>query len=228
MNKQKLPIIIKTSLLILVFLAASGCTSKSTPTSTEAPTEQEAGVEKQEPAAQTVKPEEPKLASRALEFGGTDNKPDFSILSPAGWMKVADEAAKAQQADLLIATITGTDVGAGKTYNTNIMASIGPHQMGEISIQDYVDNWDSVVSQFFPSIEYLNRYQAAVNGMDVYVQNRVIPRDDGVRIRQVQYIFFVDETYVMLVTGSALEDQWSKYEAVIKASIETIEKTSSR
>lgn len=220
MKKQKLSLILKIGIITLVLFTVSGCLPKSTPETAEP----EAPSEVQQATPEVAKPATPKLARRPLEFGGTNNKPKFSILSPAGWMKIPDDQAQTQQADILIATITGTQLKDGTYYNTNIMASIAPHSMGEVSIDDYVDNWDSIVSQYFPSVEFINTYQTTINGIDVYVQDRILPRDDGYRIQQSQYVFFIDETYGMLVTGSGLEDEWAQHEAVIKASIETVTK----
>jgi len=161
------------------------------------------------------------LASRSISFGGTDSKPEFSINPPSGWMRGDSE----EGSDLAIGSSVPDTLSNGQDFTPNVIISIGLHRFGEKSIEDYVNSWDQVVIGYLPSVQFLKTYQASVNGLKAYVQDRLSPRPDGEKIRQLHYKFYVDQYFTMAVTASAPESSWAKHEASITAAIESIKLT---
>jgi len=74
----------------------------------------------------------------------------------------------------------------------------------------------------YPSMESVSKYSTKINGMDVYVIEVSNTRPDGLVLRQIQYVFYVNDMYGMVVTTTAPLSSWAKYDKVIKMSVESI------
>lgn len=159
--------------------------------------------------------------ARAVTFGGTDSKPEFSINPPTGWVKGDGE----EGSDLALGSSLADKLSNGEDFTPNIVVAIGRHRFSEKSIDDYMANWDKVVVDYLPSVQFLKTYQTQVSGLPAYVQDRINPRADGEKIRQLHYKFFIDKNFTMAVTASVPEATWAKHEAVIKSAIESIRLT---
>lgn len=169
------------------------------------------------PAQQT------KLADRAVNFGGTGGKPEFSIKLPQGWAKGELE----QRVDLAVGSITPEKLANGSSFTVNIVASISPHPIPASDIAGYQASWRDYMLNQYPSMEFVKDGTANVNGLESYIFEIKQTRGDGVVAHQLQYVFYIDSKYVLGVTGSAPEDTWAKYKDAIKASLESVEKISS-
>lgn len=179
------------------------------------------GVQK-ESGSQTLNQQE-KLASRATNFGGTGEKPEFSIRLPQGWAKGELE----QQVDLAVGSITPEKLPSGTNFTVNIVASISPHPIPASGIGDYRASWKDYMLNQYPSMEFVRDDMASVSGMDAYVFEMKQTRGDGVVVHQLQYVFYVDSKYALGVTASVPEEVWNKYKGVVRTSLESIEKVSS-
>lgn len=201
-------VLLKTGLLKASF-TVSRSSSNLSPSEKSADTRSPAKADKSE------------KTTRALTFGGTDSKPEFTINPPSGWIKGDGEEGN----DLAIGSSLPEKLSNGESFTPNVVIVIGRHRFGEKSVEDYVQNWDRIVSEYLPSVEFLETYQEEIDGLPAYVQDRINPRSDSERIRQLHYKFFVDKNFTMAVTASVPEAAWSKHEDVVKAAIGSIKLT---
>lgn len=158
-----------------------------------------------------------KLAKR-IEFGGTADKPKFSIAAPVGWAKGEEPSV-----DLAIGSVTPEKLPEGGSFTVNIIATIGPHPYAVLGISDYRSSWKDYMLGQYPSMEFVADDEGNVGGLEAYVFEMKQTRGDGLVVHQIQYIFYIDSKYGLGVTGSAPEGVWDKYKEVIKASIESLE-----
>lgn len=158
-----------------------------------------------------------KLAGR-LEFGGTADKPKFSIAAPIGWAK-GDEPS----VDLAMGSVTPEKLPEGGTFTVNIVATIGPHPYSVRGISDYRSSWKDYMLGQYPSMEFVADDSASVGGLEAYVFEMKQTRSDGLVVHQIQYIFYINSKYGLGVTGSAPEGVWDKYKEAIRTSIESLE-----
>ena len=158
------------------------------------------------------------LAPRGIRFGGADGQPELEIFPPIGWIRGESSA----ESDLTIGSSLNDTLGNGVEFTPNIQAKISGHGFGEKSIEDYEKNWNEVVIKYLPSIEISKSYRATVNGLSAFVQERILPRPDGEKIRQLHYKFFLNQKYSLALTGSVPEASWEKSGGQIKASIESV------
>lgn len=161
--------------------------------------------------------QEQKLLSRnKIEFGGNLGKPGFSVSPPVGWAKGEELGV-----DLAIGSVIGEKTEKGD-FTPNIVFVIDKHDFGQKNIGDYEKNWDKIIKEIFPDVEILDSYRKRAEDVDMVIQERVLVREDGLRVRQLQYVFFINEEFGLWATGSAPEQNWNKYEEAIRASIESV------
>lgn len=160
-----------------------------------------------------------KLASRAITFAGTQGKPTFSIKLPLGWAKGEDP-----RVDLLAGSITPEKLSSGQSFTVNINAVVDTHPATLKSFADYQASWKDQMLGQYPSMKFVSDATIKVNGMDVYIFEIKNPRPDGAVIWQIQYVFFVDDKYAVVVTGSAPDTSFQKYKDIMESSIASLNK----
>lgn len=158
-----------------------------------------------------------KLAKR-IEFGGTADKPKFSIAAPVGWARGEEPSV-----DLAMGSVTPEKLPEGGTFTVNIVATIGPHPYSVGGISDYRSSWKDYMLGQYPSMEFVAGDQADVGNMEAYVFEMKQTRGDGLVVHQLQYLFYINSKYGLGVTGSAPDSVWDKYKEAIKASLESLE-----
>ena len=184
-----------------------------------------ASVRKTEPTTieETKEPEETRqqqrLSPRAVTFKGAKVGVTMSIKLPLGWVTGKDE-----RADLIAGSQTPEKLDNGQTFTANINASVGKHPTGVTSFADIEKKWKEGLLDQYPSMEIVTDSSKKVGGLDVYVLEVKNTRPDGVVVRQVQYVFYLDDTYMATATGSVPDSVWDKYGGVIKDSIESLER----
>ncbi len=173
-------------------------------------------------APSNSQPEEPiqqmKLASRATEFSDEEETVTFSMKLPLGWSTAEDS-----RVNLVAGSLTPEKLANGQDFTVNLNAIIAPHESLS-TFADYQASWkDQTLSQY-PSMEFVSDGSEKINEMDVYVLEVKNSRPDGTALHQMQYVFYVDENFALVITATAPEDSWEKYEGVIKESFASVEK----
>ena len=163
------------------------------------------------------------LASRPVRFKGMDDQVEFSINLPVGWSTAVDD-----RANLIAGSQIPEELPDGQTFTANMNAIIDKHSPGMTSFSDYQTKWKDEMLAQYPSMEFISEYSTKINGMEVYVLNVNNSRPDGLVIHQTQYMFYIDDEFAMALTASAPTDSWSKYECVIKKSVESLENVSAK
>lgn len=115
----------------------------------------------------------------------------------------------------------------GQKFTVNINAIADKHGPAVKSFDDYVASWKNETLAQSPSMEFVADGTKTVNGMDVYILEMKNTRPDNMVIHQIQYLFYVDDTYAMVTTGSVPDETWAKYQGVISESLESIKKVAS-
>lgn len=166
--------------------------------------------------------QQPTLAPRAINFTGAKGQVEFSIKLPVGWSQGEDS-----RVDFIAGSMTAETLPSGGDFTTNMNAIADVHGPSVTGFAYYQAGWKDMMLAQYPSMEFVRDSTQKINGMDVYILEVKNTRPDGVVIRQIQYVYYVDDNYGLVLTGSALDSTWGKYEGVIKASFESIEKVSS-
>ena len=184
-----------------------------------------ASVRKTEPTTteETKEPEETRqqqrLSPRAVTFKGVKTGVTMSIKLPLGWVTGKDA-----RADLIAGSQTPEKLDNGQTFTANINASVGKHPTGVTSFADIEKGWKEGLLDQYPSMEIVADSSKKINGLDVYELEVKNTRPDGVVVHQIQYVFYLDDTYMATATGSVPNSVWDKYGGVIKDSIESLER----
>lgn len=167
-------------------------------------------------------PEEPvqqmKLASRATEFSNKEGTVTFSIKLPLGWSTVEDS-----RANLIAGSLTPEKLANGQDFTVNLNAIIGPHESLS-TFADYQSSWKDQTLAQYPSMEFISDGSEKINEMDVYILEVKNSRPDGIVLHQIQYVFYADENFALVITATAPEDSWKKYQGVIKESFASVGK----
>ncbi|MBI4091362.1 hypothetical protein HY419_01260 [candidate division WWE3 bacterium] len=200
---------IKTGALKLSFYA-----TKTTPSKPE----QETALAPRNDTPFTKMPtEEVKLASRPSNFKNASEDVEFSINLPVGWATAEDG-----RVDFVAGSISGEKLENGKTFYANLNAVIGKHPTGFATFADYQSKWKDGTLKQYPSMDFLTDYSTRIDDMDVYVYEITNSDAEGMTLRQIQYAFYVNEDYALIVTGTAPLNSWISYEDKIKMSVESI------
>lgn len=220
--KSKIVIGIAVVVVLIIILVATEvlkfeASIKRTPSAEEEQAPSTASEEKKKEAAQ-----EPKLASRAIEFTGAKGKVTFSINLPVGWAQGQDA-----RVDFVAGSPLSETLSNGQKFTVNINAIADKHGPAVKSFADYVASWKNETLAQSPSMEFVADGTKTVNGMDVYILEMKNTRPDSMVIHQIQYLFYVDDTYAMVATGSVPDETWAKYQGVISESLESIKKAAS-
>ncbi|MBI2430628.1 MAG: hypothetical protein HYV39_01285 [Candidatus Levybacteria bacterium] len=163
--------------------------------------------------------QQPNLAPRKITFAGTKGKPTFSIKLPLGWAKAEDP-----RVDLLAGSITSEKLPSRQSFTVNINAVVDTHPNTLKNFADYQASWKDQMLGQYPSMKFVSDAVKKVNGMDVYVFEIKNPRPDGAVVWQIQYVFYVNDKYAVVVTGSAPDTSLQKYKNIIELSIESLDK----
>ncbi len=202
--------------VIIVFLLATGALKFKASVNTNTTT---TTSEKNEPK-EVVQQE--KLASRATQFSDKNKAVTFSIKLPVGWSTSNDS-----RVDFVAGSLTPEKLGNGEEFTVNMNALIGPHESSVKSFADYQNSWKEQILAQYPSMEFVSDSTTKVNGMDVYTFEVKNSRPDAISLRQIQYVFYVDDSFALVLTGTVPDDSWGKYQGVMKESFESIEKVTS-
>ena len=157
------------------------------------------------------------LADRAVTFKDSESGLEFSIKLPIGWNTGSNETV-----DFVAGSLTPEKLPDGGTFYANLNALAGSHPSGFQTFTDYQEKWMDAMLAQYPSMESVSKYSTKINGMDVYVIEVSNTRPDGLVLRQIQYVFYVNDMYGMVVTTTAPLSSWAKYDKVIKMSVESI------
>ncbi len=182
-------------------------------------------VRKTEPTTvkETKKTEETQqqqqLSPRAVTFKGVKTGVTMLIKLPLGWVTGKDG-----RADLIAGSQTPEKLDNGQTFTANMNASVDKHPTGVTSFLDIEKKWKEGLLNQYPSMEIVADSSKKINGLDVYVLEVKNTRPDGIVVRQIQYVFYLDDTYMATVTGSVPDLVWDKYRGVIKDSMESLER----
>lgn len=139
-----------------------------------------------------------------------------------GW-SVAEDS----RVDFVAGSITPEKLANGQKFTANLNAIIGPHEPSMQSFADYQASWKEQTLAQYPSMEFVSDSTKKINGMDVYVFEVKNSSPDGTLLRQTQYVYYVDDNYGLVLTGTVPDESWGKYEGVIKESFESIGKITS-
>lgn len=175
------------------------------------------GNDAQSSAKQTAVAPRKLLAERALTFGGASGKPTFSVNIPTGWSK-GDET----RVDLLVGSPDAEKLSNGQNFTPNVNFIIAKHEIPAKSINDYQGTWKKIMEQSYPSLKFSKDTLTKVGDFDAYMLEGVQTRPEGDEIHQVQYVLWVDDTWVLAIVGSAPQPTWSTYEPLISASVKTL------
>lgn len=184
-----------------------------------------ASVNKSEPTAtqEARKTEETQqqeqLSSRAVTFTGTKVPVTMSIKLPVGWA-----TGKNEKVDFVAGSQTPEKLDNGQTFTANIIVSLDKRPVGLTSFLDIEKNWKEGLLNQYPSMEVITDSSKKLNGLDVYVLEVRNTRPDGVVVHQIQYVYYLDDTYISVVTGSVPDAVWSKYERVVTDSMGSLER----
>ncbi|GEM_PF-2345400 len=221
--KSKIVIGVAVVIILIVILLATGvlkfeASVKRIPST---------GEEQQTPSTKTEEKkkevtQESKLASRAVEFSAAKGNLKFSIKLPVGWTQGQDA-----RVDFIAGSLLSETLSNGQKFTVNINSVADKHGAAIKSFADYVSSWKNETLAQAPSMEFVDDSTKKVNGMDVYVFEVTNTRPDSMVIHQIQYIFYVNDIYGMVITGSAPDESWAKYEGIINESFESIEKVAS-
>src|SRR3989344_5359115 len=165
--------------------------------------------------------QEVKLATRPTTFKDAGGNLEFSINLPVGWATAEDN-----RVDFVAASVTGEKFDNGQTFYANVNAVSGKHPSGVKTFSDYQAKWKDVTLEQYPSMEFITDYSTKINDMDVYVFEVSNARADGFLLRQIQYVFFVNDDYALVMTGTTPLNSWTSYEDVIKKSVESVKPVS--
>lgn len=171
----------------------------------------------------TGEPEETSLLARnSLTFTGAGDY-TFDVFPPLGWAR-----AEGGDYDLRIGALAADPIPATEDeFTANVLFAVYTHEeISATSIEDYAADWKPYLLGYFPSIEYVNDYQTKIGGLSVYAVEFTQP-SGGVMMRQMQFIFWLDEDYALFVTVTSLDSAWSKHKDGILESIESLELDSS-
>ena len=218
MTKKKILIVIVVLVVGVVFLLITGALKFSF---TVKQTGQASDTVATEASQKTEAPkkvvQQEKLASKAISFKSPDGLLTFNINLPIGWATVENK-----DADLVAGSLTSETLASGQSFTPNINAISGKHPSYAKTFAEYQTNWKDKTLEGMPSVEFLRDYSTKVNGVDVYVFEIKNVRADGEALYQVQYAFYLSDTYALVATGTAPYENKDKYEDVIKKSIESV------
>lgn len=163
-------------------------------------------------------PKESLLARNSLSFTGAGDY-TFDVFPPLGWARTDDE-----DVDLRIGALSPDIVPSTEDeFTTNILFSVYTHEeISASSIEDYAADWKPYLLGYYPSINFVDDYQTKIGGLSVYVVEMTQPLD-GVMMRQMQYILWLDRDYALFVTVTSLDSAWNKHKDGISDSIKSIE-----
>ena len=159
---------------------------------------------------------------KTAEQAGVSANLDFTMKPPQGWVRPTDTGVQAQIHFAAPEPDFFKDKSGG--YFSNIVADIGPHQKGYSKIKDYQKNYRFELTQAYAGTTIRTEGVKTINGYQVYYIESITPDPkDGNEVHRLQYLFVIDETYVLGALGSALEgDGWDRDGAKIKASLESV------
>lgn len=160
---------------------------------------------------------------KTAEQAGVSANLDFTMKPPQGWVRPTDTGVQAQIHFAAPEPDFFKDKSGG--YFSNIVADIGPHQKGYSTIKDYKKNYRFELIQAYPGTSIRTEGVKTVNGYQVYYIESINPdpKDDKIEAHRLQYLFMIDEKYVLGALGSALEGEaWDRDGAKIKASLDSI------
>ena len=164
----------------------------------------------------------PTIERTAERSGTAADKQKFTMKPPQGWVRPTDTGVQAQIHFAAPEPDFFKDKSGG--YFSNIVADIGAHQKGYSKIKDYQKNYRFELTQTYSGTTIRTEGVKTINGYQVYYIESITPDPkDGNEVHRLQYLFMIDETYVLGALGSALEgDGWDRDGAKIKASLESI------
>ena len=223
-NKAVLVGLVLVVLLIVAVLLVSGALKFSITATRTQPSDSAANgnngsmVEKTEKTV-TKAPEtqKPLLADRAVTFKDSETDLEFSIKLPLGWSTSSNPTV-----DFVAGSLTAENLPDGSTFYANLNALVGAHPSDFSTFADYQDKWMEAMLAQYPSMESASRYSTKIDGMDVYVIEVSNTRPDGLVLRQMQYVFYVNNMYGMVVTTTTPLSSWAKYDKALKMSVESI------
>ena len=219
LSNKKVLIGVGVVVLIVGILFATGAAKVNFSVSrTDQPQEEPQDITQ---AQQPVKAaQQPKLASRLTAFTSKVGSLDFTIKIPVGWSVASDS-----RVDFVAGALTADTLSDNQTFTANINAVADMHSAPNTKFADYETKWKDYILGQYPSMEFVSGYSTKINGTDTYIMMVNNTRPDGLVVRQIQYVFYLDDKYAIISTGSAPAEFWSKYEKVIKESIESLERT---
>lgn len=168
----------------------------------------------------TVKPsQQSKLSSRPVTFIAAKNQATFSLKLPLGW-----QTGRNDQVDLVAGSLTAEKLPNGQTFTPNINAVVDVHQPVVANFVDYQAKWKDILLSQYPSMDFVRDFSTRVDNMDVYALEVKNTRPDGLVLHQIQYMFYVDDRYAMMVTGTVPDSVWGQYSNILNQSLASIQK----
>jgi len=158
-----------------------------------------------------------KLNSEPATFGGDGGKPTFTIKYPVGWAEPNEKASY----DFIRLALVPEQAENNQTYRANVFALIREHPMKLSSIDDYREFYKELIKQEIPSIVFLDEMLTTLGGMDALLYETTQDAN-GILIHQYHYLVYVNDSYVLMVTGNSLASSWSKNKDVLKQSVDSV------
>ena len=218
--KNKFLLVLGALVLIIVVLALSGALKLNFNVSrsgeASVPADETSPVSSGEPTGQVNQ-----LSASPVAFTAADGALEFSIYLPVGW-----RVGSSDEADFVAGSLLADTLPTGDDFTTNLNASVRRHPSSVSSFADYQNSWKPEIQRQMPSLSVVNDYSKQVNGKDVYILEVRNTRPDGVVIHQIQSVYYLDDTYYMVVPASAPDSLWDKYQPVFSSSIESIQQQS--
>lgn len=223
--KNKKVIGILVLLLVILFVAFSLTSGtlkfKITATRSGSPVTEITNETNDEATPVTTTPavQKPILADRATTFKDADSDLEFSINLPLGWATAEND-----KLDFVAGSLTAEKLPDGRNFYANLNAIIGAHPSDFLTFADYQKGWKDAMLAQYPSMEGISDYSTVIDGIDVYVIEVSNASSSGLVLRQIQYIFYVNDTHALVVTVTAPLNSWSTYDQALKKSVESIKR----
>lgn len=172
-----------------------------------------------QPKLDAKKAESSTLETQPETYASTSaTKPSFTINPPSGWVRPTDIL---QEADYALAAPTPDRASDTKGFFSNINVIIVPHKAGFSTIEDYKNKYAQDLVSTTPGMVLVSTSSKTISGYETLAVEATVP-NGTYDVHQIQYVFVINSTIGMAVTGTTTTKTWDRDGAKIKASIESI------